>query len=56
MHRVPKYYLHKARNVAIVILHGKGHYLSEYDSTESWQRYHRLLLEQLQQTADSPVV
>ncbi|MFO0815820.1 MAG: hypothetical protein U0796_21590 [Gemmatales bacterium] len=56
MHRVPKYRLHKARNVAVVTIHGKDHYLGEYDSTESWQRYHRLLLEHLQQPADFPIV
>lgn len=56
MHRIPKYRHHKARNVAVVTIHGKDHYLGEYDSTESWQRYHRLLLEHLQQPADSPII
>lgn len=56
MHHVPKYRLHKARNVAVVTLHGKDHYLGENDNTESWQNYHRLLLEQLQQPVNPPII
>ena len=47
MYRVPKYRLHKARNVAVVTIDGKDHYLGEYNSTASRQRYHRLLLDKL---------
>ncbi len=48
MQRVPKYRHHKARNVAVVTIDGKDHFLGTYNSTESHQRYHRLLLDKLQ--------
>jgi hypothetical protein len=43
----PSYRLHKARNCAVVTIAGKDHYLGEYDSSESWEKYHRLVAESL---------
>ncbi|MEZ5943219.1 MAG: tyrosine-type recombinase/integrase [Planctomycetaceae bacterium] len=50
--RVPKYALHRATGQARVRIQGKDHYLGEYNSPESKQRY-RVLIEQwkLQQRA-----
>ena len=39
----PSYRLHKASNQAIVSIGGKMHYLGEYDSEESHQRYKQTL-------------
>ena len=41
----PSYRLHKARNLAVVTILGKNHYLGEYDSAASWEAYHRLIAE-----------
>ena len=43
--RRPKYRHHKARDCAVVTIHGKDHYLGEYDSPSSWEKYHRLVAE-----------
>jgi hypothetical protein len=43
--RRPSYRYHKARDCAVVTIHGKDHYLGEYDSPESWELYHRLMAE-----------
>jgi hypothetical protein len=45
--RIPSYRLHKARNVGVVTLDGKDHYLGPYDSPESWEKYHRLIADYL---------
>jgi hypothetical protein len=45
--RQPKYRLHKARNCAIVTIAGRDHYLGAYDSTESREKYHRLVAKSL---------
>lgn len=47
---LPSYRHHKARNLAVVRLNGKDHYLGPYDSPESWEKYHRLLAEYLAST------
>src|SRR3954469_13563335 len=39
----PKYRHYKPKNLAMVVVRGKAHYLGRYDSPESWERYHRLL-------------
>jgi integrase len=39
----PKYRHHKARNLAVVRIEGKDHYLGRYGSEESKAEYHRLL-------------
>jgi len=41
--RQPKYRHYKPKNLAVVRIGGKDHYLGEYDSKESWQKYHKLL-------------
>lgn len=43
--RHPSYRHHKARNCAVVTIHGKDHYLGDYDSDASWEKYHRLMAE-----------
>jgi len=42
---LPKYRHHKARNLAVVRIDGRDHYLGDYDSPDSWEKYHRLLAE-----------
>ena len=51
--RPPSYRLHKARNCAVVTIHGKNHYLGHYGSPESHEQYARLIAEC---RADSPQV
>lgn len=41
--RPPAYRLHKARNLAVVTLGGKDHYLGPYGTPDSYERYARLL-------------
>src|SRR5262245_39518000 len=41
--RPPAYRLHKARNLAVVTLAGKDHYLGAYGSPESHEAYARLI-------------
>jgi integrase len=41
----PSYRRHKARNCAVVTIQGKDHYLGEYGSAQSREKYHRLLAE-----------
>lgn len=43
--RTPSYRFHKARSCAVVTINGKDHYLGEYDTPESWEKYHRLVAE-----------
>ena len=41
----PSYRLHKARNLAVVTIAGKNHYLGPYGSPESHEKYARLIAE-----------
>jgi len=41
--RPPSYRIHKARNCAVVTIHGKNHYLGPFGSPESHEKYARLL-------------
>ena len=41
--RPPTYRLHKARNLAVVTIDGKNHYLGPYGSPESHEKYARLI-------------
>ena len=41
--RDPKYRHHKARNLAVVRIDGKDHYLGRFGSEASRANYHRLL-------------
>src|SRR5262249_11867134 len=43
--RKPSYRYHKARDCAVVTIDGHDRYLGEYDSPESWEKYHRLVAE-----------
>jgi integrase len=43
--RPPSYRLHRARNLAVVTLDGKNHYLGRYGSPESHEKYARLIAE-----------
>jgi integrase len=44
-HRPPSYRLHKARNLAVVHIAGKDHYLGAYGSPQSHEAYARLIAE-----------
>jgi uncharacterized OB-fold protein len=35
----PKYRHYKPKNLAVVRIDGKDHYLGDYDSPESWERW-----------------
>lgn len=43
--RKPKYRHHKARDCAVVTIAGVDKYLGQFDSPESWEKYHRLVAE-----------
>lgn len=43
--RQPNYRLHKARNCAVVTIDGKNHYLGQFNSPESHEKYARLIAE-----------
>ena len=45
--RLPMYRHHKARNLAVVRLDGRDHYLGPFDSPESHAEYRRLVGEWL---------
>jgi hypothetical protein len=42
--RPPVYRLHKARQCAVVTIHGQDYYLGPYDSAESHEKYSRLIV------------
>src|SRR5262249_53251810 len=43
--RDPKYRHYKPKDLAVVRIDGRDHYLGRYGSAESWEKYHRLLAE-----------
>jgi hypothetical protein len=45
--RIPKYRHFKPKNLGVVRLDGRDHYLGRYDSPESWEAYHRLIAQWL---------
>jgi integrase len=45
--RIPKYRHYKPKNLAVVKLNGRDHYLGRYDSPESQESYDRLIAEWL---------
>ena len=51
--RPPAYRFHKARNCAVVTIHGKNHYLGPYGSPESHEHFARLI-SKWRATVDSP--
>jgi hypothetical protein len=42
---LPKYRHYKPKDLAVVRIDGRDHYLGTYNSPESWEKYHRLLAE-----------
>jgi len=53
--RIPQYRCYKPKNLGLVVVHGKAHYLGPYGSEESWERYHRLIVDLLvSPSASSP--
>ena len=42
---LPKYRHYKPKNLAVVRIDGRDHYLGKYGSPASWERYHRLMAE-----------
>jgi len=49
----PKYRHYKPKNLGVVRIDGKDHYLGRYDSPESWEKYHRLVAEWLSRGQNS---
>ena len=45
--RIPKYRHYKPKNLAVVRIGNRDHYLGQYDSPESHEKYHRLIAEWL---------
>ena len=41
----PKYRHYKPKNLGVVRIDGRDHYLGKFNSDESWEKYHRLLAE-----------
>jgi integrase len=54
VHKIPSYRLHKARNLAVVTLDGRNHYLGPYGSPESKAEYDRVVREWLANDRFSP--
>ena len=52
--RTPKYRHYKPKDLAVVRIDGKDHYLGRYDSAESWEKYHRLVAEWLSRPSGAP--
>jgi integrase len=45
--RIPQYRCYRPKNLGLVVIHGKAHYLGKYGSQESWEQYHRLIADLL---------
>jgi len=52
--KIPAYRLHKARNLAVVTLDGRNHYLGPFGSPESKKEYDRLVAEWLAADRHAP--
>ncbi|MEZ6069932.1 MAG: hypothetical protein R3C10_06550 [Pirellulales bacterium] len=52
--RPPSYRHHKARNLAVVTIDGRDHYLGPYASPESYEKYERKIAEWRQQCVNIP--
>jgi len=52
----PSYRFHKARNCAVVTIHGKNYYLGEFGSVASRQLYAQLIAEKWADTPANLVV
>ena len=53
--RIPSYRCYKPKNLGLVVLDGKQHYLGRYGSPESLAEYHRLVQEWLARGGPSPI-
>jgi integrase len=51
----PAYRHYKPKNLAVVRIEGKDHYLGPFGSDASYERYHRLLAERFAQSAPQPL-
>ena len=45
--RVPKYRHYQPKNLGVVRIQGRDFYLGEYESPQSWEKYHGLIAEHL---------
>ena len=45
--KVPSYRHFKPKDLGVVRIDGRDHYLGKYDSPESWEKYHRLIAQWL---------
>jgi hypothetical protein len=52
--RLPKYRHYKPKDLAVVRIDGKDHYLGKFGSEESRQKYRRLIAEMLAAPATAP--
>jgi integrase len=52
--RIPQYRRYKPKNLGLVVIRGKAHYLGRYNSPESWEKYHRLIADLLHSPPISP--
>lgn len=52
--RIPSYRFHKASGQAVVVLHGKSHYLGVWDSPESYAKYEQTIAEWLVRDKQPP--
>jgi integrase len=52
--RIPQYRCYRPKNLGLVVIHGKAHYLGKYGSQESWERYHRLIADLLTSPSSDP--
>ena len=50
--RIPKYRCYKPKNLGLVVIDGKQHYLGRYGSPESVAEYNRLIQEWLAKKPD----
>lgn len=41
--RIPKYRHYKPKNLGVVRINSRDHYLGKFDSPASWEKYHRLI-------------
>ena len=53
---VPKYRHYRPKDLAVVRIDGRDHYLGKYDSPESWEKYYRLLAEHAIKGSVTPTV
>ena len=47
--RTPKYRHYKPKDLGVVRIDGRDHYLGKFNTPESYEKYHRLLAERYSQ-------